>query len=63
MWARSSHKLMPINKITSNKVKFKLTKIEQDVFDEIKRIFTRNNLLTGPGRNEGFKIHTDARKF
>ena len=33
-------------KITSNKVKFKWTKIEQDAFDEIIRIMARDNLLT-----------------
>ena len=47
----------------SNKVKFKWTKIEQDVFTGIRRIAARNNLLTDLGCNEGFKIHTDARKF
>ena len=36
------------------------TKIEQDAFDEIKRIVDRTTLLTYPGFNENFKIYTDA---
>ena len=38
MWARSSHTLAPLTKITSSKVKFKWTKIEQELFGEIKQI-------------------------
>ena len=36
----------------SSKVKFEWTKIEQDAFDEVKRIVARNNLLTYPYFNE-----------
>ena len=39
---------------------FKWTKIEQYAFNVIKRIVTRDNLLTYPDFNENFKIHTDA---
>ena len=63
MWARRSHELLPLTKIISSKVKFKWTKIEQDDFDEIKRIVERKTLLTFPGFNEEFKIHTDASDF
>ena len=45
MWARRSHKLAPSTKITSNKVKFKWTKIEKDAFDKIKRIVVLDTLL------------------
>ena len=41
-WARRSHTLAPLTKITSNKVKFKWTKTEQDTFDEIKGIVDRD---------------------
>ena len=44
-------------------MKFKWTKIEQDTFDEIKRIFACDTLLTYPDFNEEFKIITDTRDF
>ena len=43
--------------------KFKWTQVEQDAFDEIKRIMACDNLLTYLDFNETFKIHTDAREF
>ena len=52
MWSRRSQMLAPLTKITSTKVKFKWTKIEQDAFDEIKWILSRDNLLTYPDSNE-----------
>ena len=63
MWARLSHMLVNFIKITSNKVKFKWTKAEQDTFDEIKWIVACDNFLIYPDFNEGFKIHTDATNF
>ena len=46
----------------SNKREFKLAKIEQDAFDEIKRIVARDTLLDYTDLNEEFKIHTDDSK-
>ena len=42
MWARWSHTLAPLTNITSNKVKFRWTKIKQDAFGKIKRIVARD---------------------
>ena len=36
MWARRSHLLKPLTELTSTKVKFKWTDVEQQAFDEIK---------------------------
>ena len=55
--------LAPLTNITSTKVKFKWTKIEQYAFDEINRIVDRNNLINYPDFNEEYKIHIDASKF
>ena len=63
MGPRQSHTLAPLTKIVSNKSKFKWTKIKQDAFGEINRIVDRNTLLTYPGFNETFKIHTYASGF
>ena len=63
MWSRDSHTLAHLTSITSSKVKFKWTKIEQGDFDEIERILACNVLLTYPDFNEEFKIYTNARYF
>ena len=55
--------LAPLTEIPPKKVKLKCAKIEQDAFDEIKRIVARDNLLNYPGFNEQLKIHNDARNF
>ena len=52
MCERLSHTLAPLTKITSDKIKCKWTKIEQDAFDEIKGIVACNNLSNYPDFNE-----------
>ena len=44
-------------------MKFKWNEIEQDAFEQIKRIVARDTLLTYPDYHEVFKIHINARKF
>ena len=63
MWPTRSHKLAPLTMLTSITRKFKRTQVEQDGFDEIKRIVDCGSLLTYPYFNETFKIHTDASAF
>ena len=48
MWTWCFHILAHLTKITSSKVKFKWTKIEQDSLDKIKLIMDRNTLLAYP---------------
>ena len=60
---RLSHTFMHLTKITSSKVEFIWTKIEQDVFDETKRIMARYALSAYQYFNEVFKIHTNASAF
>ena len=63
MWARRSHTLAMLTNIPYIKVKFIWTKAEEDAFYKIKRIVANNTLFAYPDFNEGFKIHTHARKF
>ena len=44
-------------------MKFKWTKIDQDAFNEIKRIFAHDILSIYPDFNEEFKIHTNDRNI
>ena len=58
-----SHALSPLTKITPIKEIFIWNKIEQDFFNEIKRIVAHDTLLTYPPFNETFKIHTGAIRY
>ena len=60
MWQGQSHVLAPFTKLTSINRKFKLTEVEQDAINKIKRIMARATLLTYPDFNETFKTHADA---
>ena len=60
MWARQSHILHSLTSLTSPKVKFKWTDVEQKAFDEIKRTIARDTLLEYPDFIKCFDIHTDA---
>ena len=61
MWVRRSHLLHQWTEITSPKVKFKWTDVEQKAFDDIKRTVTHDTLLEYPDLNKRFDIHTDSR--
>ena len=48
MWAKRSHLLDPLTALTSHKVKFKWTDLEQKAFEGIKRAVSRDTLLAYP---------------
>ena len=58
VWTRRSHMLNTLPKITFSKVKFQWNKVEQDEFEEIKRVVARGILLAYPDFNEEFKMNT-----
>ena len=60
MWARCEHTFAPLTHITSSKVEFKWTKIEQYAFGVIIQIVDHNTLLVYPYFNEEFKIRTNG---
>ena len=55
--------LAPLTESMSSKVKFNWTKIEQQVFEEIKQIVACNILLSYTYFNRELKINNDARRF
>ena len=69
MWARQSNILHPLTALTSPKVKFKSTGVEQRVFDEIKHTVAHDTLLEYPhGRQKppvrsGDKPGGEIRRF
>ena len=52
IWSRWSHFLQPLTSLTSDKVTFKWTAIEQKVLEDIKRIFACDTLLAYLDFNE-----------
>lgn len=62
MWSKRSELLAPLSTLTSDKNKWKLTSVEQEAFDKIKQVLSRENLLAFPNFDLPFTIHTDASK-
>ena len=63
IWAKRSHLLQPLTALTSKKVTFKWTFVEQKLFDEIKQIVTCDTLLIYTDLNKRFGTHMDAGEF
>ena len=60
MWVRKSQLLSPLKSLTSPKVKFKWTDVEQKLFDYIKRTVSHNTLIVYPDFNKRLDIYADA---
>ena len=63
MWKGRSETLAPLTNLCSKSVKFKWTDIEQRAFDKMKKIISRDVLLSYPNFEQKFEIHTDASKY
>ena len=60
MWKRRSALLAPLTALTSDKTPWKWEEKHQKAFDSVKKIISRETLLSYPNFNEPFDIHTDA---
>ncbi len=60
MWIRRSHLLAPLAALTSKTVKWRWGNEEQQAFDAIKKVISREALLAYPDFGKTFVIHTDA---
>ena len=60
MWPRRSDLLAPLTKLTSKTVPWKWTAVEQKAFEDMKKVITKETMLTYPDFNKPFDIHTDA---
>ena len=63
MWKHRSNILTPLSSMTSKQAKWEWTPACQKTFDDMKKIVSRETLLSYPDFNEPFKIHTDASKL
>ena len=61
--SHTPHRLAPLTNITSSKLKYKWTKIEQDAFYVITRILAHYTTLTYPDLNGEFQSYTIASAF
>ena len=60
MWVHRSDLLAPLSKLTSTNVPWKWTEVEQKAFEKVKKIISKETLLSFPDFSKPFEIHTDA---
>ena len=60
MWVRRSHVLAPLSRLMSKNVKWTWTEVEQQAFEDIKKIMSQEVFLAYPNFNKPFDIYTDA---
>ena len=60
MWIRRSDVLAPLNALTSTQAKWQWTEKEQQAFETMKKIVSREVILAYPNFNEPFENYTDA---
>jgi len=63
MWQRRSHILAPLTKLSSKAVPFKWGPTEQNAFEEVKEVISREALLAFPQFDKPFHIYTDASDY
>ena len=63
MWGKRSETLAPLTALTSAKLKWKWTELEQNAFETMKRIMARETILAYPNFDKSFEIHTDASDY
>ena len=60
MWKRRSHLLAPLTTLVSKNEAFVWGQEQQNAFEEMKRVISKETLLTFPDFNKEFHIYTDA---
>ena len=60
IWVHRSDLLPPLSRLTSTNVKWEWTEVEQQAFEKVKEIISKETLLSFPDFSKPFEIHTDA---
>jgi hypothetical protein len=63
MWKRRSHYSAPLTGLVSKTAKFVWGTEQQQAFDRIKKVISRETLLVFPDFNKEFHIYTDASDY
>ena len=62
-WFQRSDLLAPLSELTGKNLKWEWTNIHQKAFEDIKKVISREVLLSYADFNKLFKIHTDASDY
>ena len=60
---KRSELIAPSTRLTSSKIPFKWTKVEQEAFEKVKLAISQGTLLAYPDFNKEFDIYTDASEY
>ncbi len=60
VWPQQLHLMAPLTAMISKNVPFKWLPLHQKAFDDLKRVISKEVLLSYPDFNKPFDIHTDA---
>ena len=63
MWCKRSHLLAPLSALCGSKAQWTWGTEQQKSFDELKKVISKNVLLTFPDFNKEFHIYTDASDY
>jgi hypothetical protein len=63
MWRRRSHILAPLTSLSGTKAKWQWGTEQQRAFDEVKRVMSREAILSFPDFTKEFHIYTDASEY
>jgi hypothetical protein len=63
MWRRRSHLTAPLSRLVSKDVKWRWGEEEQEAFDAIKKVVSRETLLSFPQFDKPFHVYTDASNY
>ena len=63
MWPKRAEILAPLSSMTSSKIKWKWTNEHQEAFETMKKLISKETLLTYPDFGQPFEIHTNASKI
>jgi RNase H-like domain found in reverse transcriptase/Reverse transcriptase (RNA-dependent DNA polymerase) len=63
MWQRRSHLLAPLTALTAKEVPWKWGSEQQEVFEEIKKVISKETMLAFPRFDKPFHVYTDASKY
>ena len=63
MWQHRFETLTPLSSITFKQAKWNWSEECQKAFDTVKKLVSRETLLSYPNFNQPFEIHTDASKL
>jgi RNase H-like domain found in reverse transcriptase len=63
MWRQRSHLLAPLTQLVSNSERFQWTTVHQEAYNEVKRVISKETLLSFPDFDKPFHVYMDVSKY